>query len=160
MFSRRLFLVSLSALAAASVAQADGAKVYSGTYKDAAGHAGTLRCELTAKDGGAWSASLSGKNTGSGPNKPYQYSGTLTGKQDGANLSLTGEVEVQRQGPYVVTAVLANDVIKATFQKKAGGGDGSFEVTLEKGEGAPAPAAPAAPAPAPVAPKADEPKAK
>lgn len=157
MRARQFLAVPLGLLTAAAAAWGGDGKVYTGTFKDAAGHAGSLRCELTPKDGGVWAASLSGTNTGSGPNKPYQYSGTLTGKADGAKLDLTGEITVQRMGPYVVTAVLTNDTMTATFKKKSGGGDGSFALTLAKGEVAPPPAAPAPVAPAP---KAEEQKPK
>jgi hypothetical protein len=160
MLARLFLVVPLGIMTAAAAAWGDDGKVYTGTFKDAAGHAGSLRCELTAKDGGVWAANLSGNNTGSGPNKPYQYSGTLTGKADGAKLDLAGEITVQRIGPYVVTAVLTNDTMKASFKKKTGGGgDGSFDLTLAKGEAAPPPAAPVAASAAP-APKAEEQKPK
>ena len=150
--------VQLGVVAIACSAQAEGAKVYSGTFKDAAGRTGPMKCELVAKDAGKWTANFSGENKGSGPNKPYAYSGELSGKEAGANVDFTGEIVVQRQGPYAVTAVLAGDSLKATFKKKDGGGDGSFDLTLAKGDAAAAPAAPKAEEPK-VAPKPDAPKA-
>jgi len=148
-------MVQLCALAVACAAWGDEGKVYSGTFKDAGGHSGPLQCELISKGEGKWTANLSGKNTGSsGPNKTYKYNGDFTGKADGANMNLTGDVVLQRQGPYVISAVLTDNALKATFKKKDGGGDGSFDLTLGKGD---APAAPAeAKKEAPVAaPKAE-----
>jgi hypothetical protein len=134
MFFRVFLGVQMALLAVAGTVRADGGKLYSGTFKDAAGRAGPLTCELVAKEDGKWTVSFRGNNTGSGPKKPYQYSGELTGKTEGAVLTLTGEIDTQRQGVYAVTASLADDSLKATFKKKAGGGDGSFELTLDKGK--------------------------
>jgi hypothetical protein len=111
---------------------------------------------MVAREGGKWTVNFVGKNTGSGPNRPYKYTGELTGKEEGGNLNLTGEVVVQRQGPYVVEAVLAGNSLKATFKKKDGGGEGSFDLTPGKSEAlaveaeAPKPSAEAKPASAPA----------
>lgn len=142
MSSRGFLTAQLCVLAVVCAAWGDESKVYSGTFKDADGHTGPMQCELTSKGEGKWTASLSGKNTGSGPNRPYQYTGELTGKADGSNTNLAGEVVLPRQGPYVITGVMTDRALKATFQKKAGGGDGSFDLALGKRD---APAAAAEP---------------
>ena len=107
-------------------------KIYSGTFKDADGHKGPLQCELIPKGDGAWTAKLSAKNTGSGPQKSAEYTGEFTGKTDGANTNLTGTVVLQRQGPYMITAMMTDTALNATFKKKDGGGDGNFDLTFVK----------------------------
>ena len=150
---RGCFSVCLCALTIGAAAWGDESKSYVGTFKDGDGHSGPLTCELISKGEGKWTATLSGNNTGSGPNRPYKYTGEFTGKADGANMALTGNVVLQRQGPYVITAVLSDNALKATFKKKSGGGDGSFDLTLAKGNApaAPAESKPGTPAPTPKA---------
>jgi hypothetical protein len=151
---RTVVAVQLGAMVVAASAQAEGGKVYSGTFKDAAGHAGPMQCELVAKDGGKWTANFSGKNTGDGPKKAYQYAVEMSGKEEGSKLNLTADYDMKRQGMYEVAAVLAEQSLKATFKKKDGGGAGSFDLTLGKAEAAPAETAPKKeePAPAPKVP--------
>ena len=158
MSSQRFITLHLCVLAVACAAWGDEGKVYSGTFKDDAGHNGPLQCTLVPKGEGTWTASLSGKNTGSGPNKPYQYSGEFTGKADGASMNLSGDVALPRQGPYAITAVLKDNALQATFKKKDGGGNGSFDLTLGKSDAPAAPVEPKKEAPAPAAPTAEAPK--
>ena len=134
MFSRLFVTVQLVALAAVWAARADETKVFSGTFKDTAGHTGPLQCALVSKEGGKWTADFSAKNTGEGPKRSAQYSGELTGKTEGESTTLSGVVVVQRQGPFDVTAVLTDKSLKATFKKKAGGGDGTFDLVPGKSE--------------------------
>jgi hypothetical protein len=103
-----------------------------------------LKCELTVTEGGKWAASFSGENKGAGPNRPYRFAGELVGKEEGSSLNLTGDIDTQRQGVYAVSAVMTDESLKATFKKKTGGGDGSFDLTVVKAEAAATPEEPKA----------------
>jgi hypothetical protein len=106
--------------------------VYSGTFQDADGRKGPIQCELTQKEPGKWVAKFDAANTGKGPNRPLSCSVELTGKGEGGQVSLIGEHQL-RPGLYVVTATLVEKKsLKASFKKKDGGGEGTFEMTPGK----------------------------
>ena len=127
---RMLIVVLLCVVAVGRSAMGEGASVYAGTFKDANGRKGPLTCELSAAADGKWTAKFAAENQGSGPQRPFKCTTELTGKEDGANVNLTGEVVMRRGAPYVVSAVLADNSLKATFKTRAGKGDGSFDLAL------------------------------
>jgi hypothetical protein len=139
----------LTGLCVAGATWAADERVYGGTFQAAEGRKGPIECELTAKEGGLWTVKFSARNEGNGPQRPFSSTADLVGKQEGSNLNLTGEVPMQRGGAYVVSAVLAdNKTLKATFKKREGGGDGSFDLVVGRSEALAAkpPAPPVAPA--------------
>lgn len=157
MFIRVSSVVVLGVLMVAGTVFAEDAKAYKGTFKDDDGHKGPMKCQLASKEAGKWNLVFTGKNEGKGPHKEYEYKAELSGKEEGGNLSITGEIDAKRQGVYTITITVAGESLKATFKKKAGGGDGSIDLAIDKGEKVEAPAAKTEAKPET---KTEEPKAK
>jgi hypothetical protein len=106
--------------------------VYSGTFQDQDGRKGPIQCELTLKEPGKWVAKFDAANGGKGPNRPFSCTMDFDGKEEAGTVNLTGEYKL-RADLYVVTATLVDQKsLKASFKKKAGGGDGTFEMTPGK----------------------------
>lgn len=116
----------------ASAVRAVDPVVYSGTFQDADGRKGPIQCELTTKEAGKWVAKFDAANTGKGPNRSTSCTVDLAGKEDGGTVNLTGEYQM-RVGLYQVTATLVpQKSLKASFKRKEGGGEGSFEMSPGK----------------------------
>ena len=132
--SARLSVLSvLIVFVVAGWARGDGATAYSGTFEDKDGRKGPLTCELSLMESGKWQAKFSAENKGSGPQKPFSCTVELDAKEEGDALSLSGDVPAGGT-PYVLSAVVVADkTVKATFKKSAGGGDGTFDLTLGAG---------------------------
>ncbi len=106
--------------------------VYSGTFSDAPGHKGPLRCQLTRKDKTTWLASFSAENRGTGPNRPFSRDAELRGGFNGEVFEFSGEVPMRAGGPYVLTSTLsAGGILTGVFRRKAGGWPGTYTLRIE-----------------------------
>ncbi|NOY80726.1 MAG: hypothetical protein GXP31_06950 [Kiritimatiellaeota bacterium] len=106
--------------------------VYSGTFSDAPGHRGPLRCQLTRKDKTTWLAAFTAENRGAGPKGFFSRNAELQGRFNGAVFVFSGEVPMRAGGPYVLISRLSADgTLTGVFRRKAGGWPGTYSLTLE-----------------------------
>jgi hypothetical protein len=123
-----MWVLTVGALGLATVGLTAEPTVFRGTFQDVNGHKGSIQCELTVTDAGKWMGKFDASNTGTGPNKPLSCTLDLTAKTEGSTTKLTGEWQ-SRAGVYVFTATLVpQKSLKASFRRKEGSGEGTFEM--------------------------------